>query len=152
MERLPEFIGNHLFLVTAFMAVAGLLIWNLSGAGIKGLTQIGPLQAVGLMNHENALVVDVRESNEYNQGHVIDSLHIPLGSLENHLNILEKHKDRPLIMSCQSGHRSLQACRTLYKKGFEKLYNMQGGVSAWQHAGLPLTTSKKTGGKKVKNK
>lgn len=142
MENLPEFIANHNLLVTAFVVVAGMLAWNLSGAG-GGFAQVEPGEAVRLMNHEEAVVIDVRESNEYAQGHILNALHIPVGSIHDQLGKLEKYRERTLILSCQSGHRSAHACRILKKNGFEHIYNMRGGMAAWQNANLPLNRGKK---------
>lgn len=72
-------------------------------------------------------------------GHIINSVHIPLGTLNNRLNELEKYKSRPIIVGCRSGQRSAAACTTLKKQGFETVYNLSGGVMGWQNANLPLT-------------
>jgi rhodanese-related sulfurtransferase len=142
MGNLPEFIANNLLLVLSFVAVAGLLVWNIFGAGLQGLTQVEPMQAVQLINHEDAVVVDVRESSEYSQAHILNSLHIPLSVFGNQLNKLEKYKVSPLIVNCNSGHRSMQACRILKKNGYDKVYNMRGGILAWQNANLPVSKGK----------
>jgi rhodanese-related sulfurtransferase len=142
MEHLPEFIANHTFLVLSFLAVAGFLAWNIFG-GAAGLEQVDPMQAVQLINHEDAVIVDVRESSEFIKGHVLDAMHVPLGSLSNQLGKLQKYKNSPVILSCQSGHRSAQACKTLKQNGFEKIYNMRGGIMAWQNAGLPVQKGNK---------
>ena len=137
LSHLPEFIANHTALVLMFLAVAGALAWNVFG-GMQGLEQIEPMSAVQLINHEDAIVIDVRESGEFAQGHILDSRHIPLGSFSNQLGTLQNHKNTPIILSCQSGHRSSQACRILKQNGFEKVYNMRGGMMAWQNASLPV--------------
>lgn len=142
MEHLPEFVANHTVLVLSFFAVAGMLAWNLFG-GVAGLEQVEPMQAVQLMNHEEAVVVDVRESSEFAQGHILDALHVPLSSLNNQLGKLQKYKTNPIILSCQSGHRSAQACRILKQNGFEKVYNMRGGMMAWQSSSLPIQKGNK---------
>ena len=143
MTQLFEFIGNHNLLFLEFIVVSTLLAWTFLQAGLQKFKQIAPLAVVNLINHEDAVVVDVREKNEYSTGHVINSLHIPLGSLSQHLKILGKNKQRAIVVACQSGSRSASACNTLIKNGFENLYNMKGGMSAWQSADLP-TTKKST--------
>lgn len=144
MEHLPEFIANHTMLVLSFLFVAGMLTWNLIGGSLSGVEQVEPLQAVQLINHEDAIVVDVRENQEYAQGYILDSLHIPLSNFNAQQSKLEKHKNVPIIVNCNSGHRSVQACKILKKSGFEKVYNMRGGILAWQSASLPIHKGKKS--------
>lgn len=145
--QLFEFVGNHPYLITAFVGVAALLAWNLLNPIFQGYQPVEVSEAVRLINHEDAVVVDVRENHEFSQGHVLDAMHIPLGSLSNQVKTLEKYRDTPLVMICQSGHRSASACSILKKNGFEKLYNLSGGIAAWRDANLPVTaTSKKRKG------
>jgi len=101
-----------------------------------------PPQATLLINHENAIVLDVREDKEYAQGHILNSVHIPLSMLSDKIGRLEKYRNRPIIASCMSGNRSGRACSMLKKNGFEKVHNLKGGIIAWQNANLPLTKAK----------
>jgi len=91
-----------------------------------------------MINHDDAVIIDVRENNEYSDGHIINSIHIPLTSLKTRLNSIEKYKSQKVIVACRSGHRSSQACATLKKEGFEQVFNLSGGVMAWESASLPL--------------
>lgn len=106
---------------------------------ISGVEQISPADAILKINHERALVIDVREDKEFVEGHIINSLHIPVGSMQQRLNELEKHKDKQIIISCRSGARSNSACNILRKQGFENVFNLKGGIMAWQNANLPLS-------------
>ena len=94
-------------------AVSGtlLLVTSLRGGG-RG---VSPAQATQLINREDAVVIDVREAGEYNAGHLLDARHIPLGDLEKRLGELEKFKDKPVILNCQSGNRSAAGCTLLRK-------------------------------------
>ena len=142
MPHIAEFIANHTLLMLAFMLVTIALSWNLFQDQAGGIPRLLPTEAVQLINHQSALILDVRENVEFERGHILDSIHIPLASLGQHLNKLNKHKDKPIIVSCQSGMRSAQACQTLQKNEFAQVYNLKGGISAWQNAQLPLTTTK----------
>ena len=95
-------------------------------------------QATLLINREDAVVIDVRQPDEYIAGHLPESRNIPLGQIEERASELDKLKDTPLIMVCQSGSRSDGACKKLEKLGFSKLNNLAGGINAWKDAGLPL--------------
>jgi rhodanese-related sulfurtransferase len=106
-----------------------------SASGVANLT---PTEAVLLMNRSNAVVVDVREATEYAQGHIADAKHIPLAQLGERLKELTRYKEKPVLLHCQGGVRSAKACDLLAKEGFTKLYNLQGGINAWQQAKLPV--------------
>jgi rhodanese-related sulfurtransferase len=85
------------------------------------------------------VVIDVREENEFKEGHILHAMHIPAGRLTNRMKELEKYRDRPLITVCRSGSRSGRVSALLRKQGFATVYNLEGGLLAWQNANLPLT-------------
>lgn len=86
-------------------------------------------------SNKQVLIVDVREPYEYKEGHIPGSKLIPLGQLTQRLNELGD-KDREIIMVCRSGGRSSSASQNLVKLGYQKIINLQGGMMAWQRAGL----------------
>ncbi|HTH39480.1 MAG TPA: rhodanese-like domain-containing protein [Rhodocyclaceae bacterium] len=133
-----EFLQQNVFLVILVLSSGGMLVWELlKGGGSNNLTAA---EATLKINRENALVVDVREANEWSTGHIPDARHIALGQLEKRLHEIEKFKDRPVIVCCASGVRSANACKQLRKAGFSQVFNLNGGVSSWGDANLPLTT------------
>jgi len=142
MEQFVEFAGNHPGLFLALGVVIGLLVFNLLASQISGIPAILPQEAISLINHEDAIILDVREDNEYTQGHILNSVHIPLSTLPSKMGRIEKHRNRSIIASCMSGNRSGRACSLLKKNGFEKVHNLKGGILAWQNASLPLTKGK----------
>lgn len=80
-------------------------------------------------------VLDVREDDEWNAGHIAGAQHIPLGQLRERLG--EVPKDKPILAVCRSGSRSESATRGLRTLGY-LVENLEGGVTAWKRAGLPL--------------
>lgn len=148
MQQFGEFFINHwdLFLILAI--TLAMLGFNLFGARLRGYQETDPMIAVQLMNHRDALFLDVREEAEIKSGLVPDALHIPLGKLVSRIQELEKYKDRPVIVGCRSGHRSARGCAILRKHGFETVYNLRGGVMAWVNANLPLHKGGKRKNKK----
>jgi len=110
---------------------------------------LSPIEATLLINREDAVVIDVRDDGEYNKGHIPNARHIPLKDLERRKGELDKLRDRPLILCCASGARSANAISVLKKAGFEKLFNLRGGLYEWEKAGQPLEHSRnKDKGKK----
>jgi rhodanese-related sulfurtransferase len=83
-----------------------------------------------------ALLVDVREPDEWRQGHAPRAKLIPLGSLGNRLN--DVPRDREVLLICRSGNRSGTAQRQLLRLGYASITNVSGGMNAWTHAGLPI--------------
>lgn len=140
MGQFTEFVVNNVLLFSALVVILVLLArtWITPG-GIKG---VGPMQAVSLSNHKNAVFVDVRTDDEYREGHILHAIHAPLGLLEAKLKEITKFKNRPLIVYCRSGNRSSHGGAVLKKNGFDEVYNLSGGVMAWQSASLPLTKDK----------
>lgn len=139
MEQLIEFAGNHPYLVGSFFALLTLFVFNEFKRSARGYSEVSPQEATRMINHDKAVLVDVRDDKEYAQGHIINALHIPLGDLSSNTGKLEKHKKKPIIAYCRSGNQSGTACRQLQKDGFENVYNLRGGVQAWQKDNLPLT-------------
>jgi len=139
MQQLIEFAMNHWILVTAFVLVAGYLIFTLI-QGDKG--SVDPSAATEMINHQEAVVVDVRPSADFHKGHIINAISIPSNGFANQIGTLNKYKERPIIVSCRSGAQSSAACQQLRKAGFEQVYNLKGGILAWQSANLPITRKK----------
>ena len=132
-----EFVQQNIWLIL----LAGMSGFMLFGGGLfgrlSGIKQISPQEAVLLFNHEDALILDVRENSEYADGHIAKAKHIPLGQLKSRLGDLEKYKDKPIVAVCRSGNRSAQATEILRQNGFDA-HNMQGGMNSWVQAGLEV--------------
>lgn len=124
--------------VAVAVSSGAMLLWPMvSGGGAANLT---PAEATLLMNREDALVLDVRETGEWGTGHITGARHITMAQLEKRLSELDKFKDKPIIVVCATGNRSSSACGQLKKHGFAKVFSLGGGVSSWRDANLPLTT------------
>jgi rhodanese-related sulfurtransferase len=138
MAHLGEFISHHWMLVLALVVVVALLVMDAYKRKLLGFQDIKPQEAVQLINHEGAIALDVREDKEFAEGHILNALHIPYGSIEKRLAELESYKNQPLIVYCRSGQRSAQASSVLRKQGFERVYKLSGGMMAWRSADLPM--------------
>ena len=97
---------------------------------------ISPKEAAVMHTENKTVIVDVREDDEWNEHHIYGAVHIPLGQLNKRLSELESYKNSPIITQCQSGKRSAQAQIALKSAGFSKVYNMEGGILAWDKEGL----------------
>jgi rhodanese-related sulfurtransferase len=97
-------------------------------------------------DHNDILIVDVREQDEYAQGHIPGALCVPRGLLEGAADADYKHRvetlctaqDRTVVLYCQTGGRSAMAADTLNQMGFSKAWNLAGGIEVWEAEGLPV--------------
>ncbi|BBI98635.1 rhodanese-like domain-containing protein [Ferrigenium kumadai] len=133
-----QFISNNIFPILIALFSGAMLFWSAFGSRIRGIKDVDCVAATQLINHKNALVLDVREDSEYKAGHILNSTLIPLGKLAGRIGELEEYKGQPIVVVCRSGNRSGTACALLGKQGFAQAYNLAGGVIAWQKANLPL--------------
>lgn len=133
-----EFIGNNFFPLVIAILSGFMLIWSVVGNRIRGIKEVDTVAALQLINHKNALVLDVREDDEYKAGHVLGSMLSPLGKLKQRVGELEKYRERPIVVVCRSANRSPSACAMLGKLGFPQAYNLAGGINAWKKSNLPL--------------
>jgi rhodanese-related sulfurtransferase len=88
------------------------------------------------LEEQTAQVVDVREPDEWADGHIAGAIHIPLGELGNRVGELDP--ERPVITLCHAGVRSLYAADALIKSGFADVASLAGGMVAWEEAGYPV--------------
>ena len=133
-----QFLQNNFWVFTLALTSGVMLFWSYFGNRLRGIKEVDHIAAMQLINHKNALMLDVREQSEYAAGHVVNSKLIPLGKLKERIGELEKYRERPIVVICRSGQRSASACALLGKQGFSQAYNLNGGVMAWQKASLPL--------------
>jgi len=135
-----DFVINNIpWLTLAVVSGAMLFIPMLRGASADALS---PAQAVMLVNRQNALLLDVRDTDEFQATNIVGARNIPLSELETRINELSKYRAKPVVTVCATGNRSGRAVDLLRKAGFEQVYNLAGGLNAWRDAGQPLSTKK----------
>jgi rhodanese-related sulfurtransferase len=137
ISQLIEFTSNHPMLVAAFAAILVMLIGGELRQRLSGINEVGPGEATRMLNHDNAVIVDMRDDKDYREGHIVNAVHTP-ASNSDAVQKLEKFRERPVIVYCRSGNTSAGFCSKLRKQGFASVYNLAGGVLGWQKAGLPL--------------
>jgi rhodanese-related sulfurtransferase len=139
LAQISEFAMNHPYLVIAFVVLLALVFFNELKIATQRFASLTPAAAVQLMNQEDVVVLDVREPSETIGGKIARAIQIPVGAVAKRIDELEKHKDKTMLVYCKTGARSGTACRELSKKGFDKVYSLNGGLMAWQEAHLPLS-------------
>ena len=96
-----------------------------------------------------AQLIDVRSGDEWRAGHIAGALNVPVTQLSSRIAALRLDGTRPIVAICRSGGRSKVAVRLLRRHGFESACELQGGMRAWQQAGLPVEVD--STGKKLKS-
>jgi rhodanese-related sulfurtransferase len=133
-----SFIQANWLLILVMVASGAMLVWPLVQRRISPGRDVGNLDATRLINSSNAVLVDVRETKEYEGGRLPNAIHIPLSQLASRGDELARVKGRPIIAYCMSGNRSRMANAVLARLGFKDVYNLHGGYRAWKDAGLPV--------------
>lgn len=143
MDQYIEFISNHYLLSLALIVVTYLLIQDFAESTFNNYKGLSPLMAVTKMNMSNTVIVDVREPHEFIKGHIEDAINVPLGKFSEKVDTLTQYKKQPVIVVCQSGSRSVPACKTLTKADFEQVFNITGGMQSWEDSKLPVNITSK---------
>ena len=141
MEQFLVFLQKSPFNMLLFgLAVSsgGMLLWPLVSRPFRQTHEVGAFEAVQLINRRDAVVLDVRETGDHAAGHITNARHVPEAQLSGRMKELDKHKSRPIIVSCRTGSRAPAVAGMLRKQGFSEAYALRGGIAAWQQSNLPL--------------
>jgi rhodanese-related sulfurtransferase len=136
LTNLITFAGQHWILVLLLIAILGALIWLETQAKVGGMARVKPQEAIHLINRDSAVVIDVREKNQYKEGHIAKALHMTKSDLGS--KNLSKYQEKPVILVCNTGVAAPKMSDELKKQGITQLYFLQGGMSAWYTEGLPV--------------
>ncbi len=129
------FVTENIFLIAIALVSGGMLLWPIINRQMGGAT-VGTLQATRMINDQNAVVIDVRSNGEFAGGHLPNAKNIPVEDITKRAG--ELPADKPVIICCASGSRATRAAGALRKLGREQVFCLDGGVSGWQQAGLPV--------------
>ena len=135
---MQEFILQNLWLVVLFLGSGAVLAWPEIQKLMGGSNEVGTLEATRLLNQGTTLVLDVRDASEFAAGHLPRARNIPAGELAARLEEIGKYKDRAVLVTCRTGPRAGAATRVLKRAGFNTVYQLKGGMVAWQQASLPV--------------
>ncbi|HEU5278784.1 MAG TPA: molybdopterin-synthase adenylyltransferase MoeB [Gaiellaceae bacterium] len=102
------------------------------------ISEVDAARARDLIESEEPLVVDVREQDEWDEGHIPGAIHVPRGHLESRIERVAPDRARPLILYCSAGNRSVFAAKTLGELGYEDVTSLSGGFTDWKRNGFPV--------------
>ena len=138
-----DFIVNILGLVALFLASGVMLFWPEIQRLAMGGAQLGTLDVTRLMNQGGTLVLDIREAEDFATGHLPRARHIPMSQLSSRVEEIGKYKDKTVIVTCRTGARAGAASRLLKQAGFKNVFELRGGLNAWEQASLPVEKAEK---------
>ncbi|PJK00073.1 hypothetical protein CO615_05270 [Lysobacteraceae bacterium NML75-0749] len=142
MTELFAFFARHPLLSLALAGITLALIYTELARFWQGFKALKPAELTALVNRENALVVDIRAINDFQQGHIAGAKNVLMSQFDPENKQLASAKSLPVVVVCKTGMTAVGAAKRLVKAGFEKVYVLDGGISAWEQAGLPLVKGK----------
>lgn len=138
LEELQAFAGRNPMLSIALVGLTLALVVTEIARLFRGYKAIKPVELTRLINGENALVVDLSASADYEKGHIAGSRNVMASKFDAGSKLLADRKSQPVVLVCRNGTASAAAAKKLKQAGFEKVHWLEGGIPAWQQAELPL--------------
>ncbi|MET0807467.1 MAG: rhodanese-like domain-containing protein [Pseudoxanthomonas sp.] len=137
-EQLQAFASSSPLLSMALVGLTLAIVVTEIARLFRGYKALRPAELTSLMNRDNALVVDLSASADFEKGHIAGSRNVAPSQFDPENKLLAAARSLPVVMVCRSGQASAGAAKRLKKAGFEQVYWLDGGVAAWQQADLPL--------------
>ena len=137
MHKLPQFVGNHLFLVALLAALIIALFITQVMVWMRKYTELTPAGLTQLINRDTPLLIDLSASADFDKMHVPGAKHVAMSQFDPENKELVKARELPVVVMDKDGRNTDGAAQRLVKAGFTRVYTLGGGVLAWQAAQLP---------------
>jgi len=102
------------------------------------IDEVDAVRARELVESGDPLIVDVREQDEWDEGHVPGAIHIPRGYLESRIESAAPDRSQQILLYCSAGNRSAFAAKTLQELGYDEPVSLAGGFTDWKRNGFPV--------------
>jgi rhodanese-related sulfurtransferase len=136
--ELIAFASRHPYLSLGLAGLTVAIVFNEISGLFRGYKGLQPAGLTALVNRDNALVVDLRPSADFEKGHIPGAKNVQMSQFDPENKQLAAARALPVVLVCKAGQTSGDAAKRLRKAGFEHVYVLDGGIGAWQQAGLPL--------------
>ncbi|TDF35709.1 rhodanese-like domain-containing protein [Alteromonadaceae bacterium M269] len=140
MEQYIEFASNHPVLSIGWVSIVLMIAYSFLGSALSKVKELSTHEATLLINKNDAVVVDIRQSNEFKKGHILGAK--LLGQEQQNkadFATLEKSKEKPIIVVCAMGMTGKRTANQMLKAGFSQVSILKGGMNSWLSAGLPVS-------------
>jgi rhodanese-related sulfurtransferase len=127
---------QNIALIVVALVSGALLLWP--AIVRRGRGGISAAEATTLINRRNAVVIDLRPGAEFAKGHLPSARNVEFPELQAKIGQIAKNKSNPVVLVCQTGQQSQRASRTVSEAGYAEVHVLEGGVDAWQKAGMPV--------------
>jgi rhodanese-related sulfurtransferase len=142
MEFLKDLFDASPMLVMLLAGLTLALIVTEVAALFRGYKSVSPAQATDLINREDAIVIDLRGQGDFEKGHIIGARHVLPSQVEPTHKALANAVEKPVVLVCATGMSASTTAGKLVKAGYKRVSVLDGGIGAWQAAGLPLARGK----------
>jgi len=132
-----DFSLNDYFLIFIIITSGLLLLFPRALSG--GIKIINIKNAVLLMNREACMIIDVRNEEKFNMGHIPNAINMPINKLPEMIDKIRKESQKTILVYCGSGNSSVKATRLLNQNKFESVLSIEGGFSEWVKSQLPVS-------------
>jgi rhodanese-related sulfurtransferase len=137
MHEYVAFAGRHWYLLVALVIILTAIAFEEIRRTRVGARELDPAAAVQIMNR-GALVLDCRQSEDFGKGHIVGARNLPLARLDDQARRLKTRRNRPVLAVGATPGEASRAAGELRRAGFEAVYVIKGGLSAWSKQNLPL--------------
>jgi len=137
VEKLPEYIANHPWLVLMTAVAAVLVLVFEIRARRDAFAGVSPQDLIRMQN-QGALIIDLRKAEDFAAGHIGGARRMDSADMLAAGDTLKKYKEKNVIVYCDSGSTGAAAARVLATQGFKQAFNLKGGLGGWRGENLPL--------------
>jgi rhodanese-related sulfurtransferase len=141
-NHLLAFAGENQMLVMVFVGLTLAIVYTEFSRLTSGFKAVDPAGLTALINRQDALLVDVSATADFEKGHIAGAKNVQMSQFDADNKILAKVKEMPVAVVCRTGNASAEAARKLAKAGFKQVHWLDGGIAAWVQAQLPLVKGK----------
>ncbi|MDE3020482.1 MAG: rhodanese-like domain-containing protein [Pseudomonadota bacterium] len=133
-----QFLIHNIWLIMTVLSCALLLAWPTLSRLSGGFKMITPVEAVHFLNRSSAQLIDLRDKKSFEQAHLKQARNIELHELRKCISELAQGENSRFLLYCQHGTQAHIAAGLLKRAGVKEIYCLEGGIKAWQNAGLPV--------------
>jgi rhodanese-related sulfurtransferase len=137
-QELMAFAGRNQMLALAFAGLTVAIIATEIARLTRNFKVVRPAEVTALVNRDNALVVDLRPIADFEKGHIPGAKNVLMSQFDPENKRLASARALPVVLVCKTGQSAGEAAKRLKKAGFERVFVLDGGITGWQQADLPL--------------